>query len=91
MRVPLGATNESEHLNKQSTLPLLAKTPLDSSLLLSTAGQCRSRVSRRQSLLDLVFSVIVSPHPSPFHLEASLPIPPLDDIRVPQQGLDSSL
>jgi hypothetical protein len=38
---------------KQSALALLAKPPLDSSLLFSTAGQCRPRVSRRQSLLDL--------------------------------------
>ncbi len=34
VRVPLGAPNESEQSNKQSTHALLAKTPLDYSSLL---------------------------------------------------------
>ena len=53
VRVPLGAPNEPEQSNKQSTHALLIKTPLGySSLFFSAAGLCRSRLSRRPSLLD---------------------------------------
>jgi hypothetical protein len=85
IRVPLGAPKSSEQSNKQSALALalLAKTPLDYPISLSAAGLCRSRLSRRQSLLNpaaappsflvRVFSGTCLPLNSPFRLVAPLP------------------
>jgi hypothetical protein len=84
IRVSLGAPKSSEQSNKQSALALalLAKTPLDYPISLSAAGLCRSRLSRRQSLLDpaaappsflvRVFSGTCMPLHSPFRLVAPI-------------------
>jgi hypothetical protein len=78
VRELLGAPHESEQSNKQSALALLIETPLDYPLAYFAAGLCRSRLSRRQSLLDPATaspsgSNACSSPQSPFRLEAPIP------------------